>query len=501
GSDALAAVVYIKTANSKSADFINFIVEAGENDSSNLSVNGFSNKKNWSINYNLSQLNTNGTNVSRNGNENDDSDLLTAGLMSNLKYNENLSINLGARYVKSTTEFDDTFTTGIPIDADLFSDSKQIYLDAGVEKSFPQIDVLHKFNIRHLGTERKDFNTGAEMSESESNRTTLSYQADLQLGMSRLSIALEHERNSFNDELNNLPNQDQSMNVNSAVADLHWVLNDQLTALSSLRLDKYSDFKDALTGRIALSFRLRPETKFRASLGTGQKIPTFTERFGYSPLNFIGNPNLKSEKSISYEFGIEKLYLDNSLEFEITYFKSILEDEINGFVPIIIFPDNQEEDIIFASTAENIINKSHRQGIEINSRYRADKNIELGFSYTYTDSTFENLLGNDIREIRRPRHNSSISANYKFANNRANFFLVANYNGSQIDNVFLPPNFLPEGIKLDNYWLVNATLKYNLTNKINIFTRFSNLLDKNFEDIYGFNTQDRAIYAGILFEF
>ena len=96
--------------------------------------------------------------------------------MSNLKYNENLSINLGARYVKSTTEFDDTFTTGIPIDADLSSDSKQIYLLAGVEKSSPQINVLHKFNIRHLGTERQDFNLNlSSMSEKQLKNETVKW--------------------------------------------------------------------------------------------------------------------------------------------------------------------------------------------------------------------------------------------------------------------------------------------------------------------------------------
>jgi vitamin B12 transporter len=502
GSDALAAVVYIDTIPDSDVTQFNGFAESGTESTLNTGFNGSTSGDAWSLSYGASQLNTDGTNTSRTGTEDDGSDLTTASLNGTLQATESLSFNAGIRAVDASSDFDSiSFATGLPEDADLISDSKNLFLQSGVELDTFDGRIAHRLDLRLLETERDDLTDGLETSSSESDRTTISYQTTMQLDVNVLTLAAEHERSTFTQrgELINLgmgvildPNQDQSMTVNSAIADFQWNITDNITALSSARYDDFSDFDDAVTGRFSLSYRLSDTTKLRAAVGTGQKNPTFTERFGFFPGSFVGNPNLKLEKSTAYEFGIEQLLLEDSLEIELTYFNQNLKDEINGYA---FLPGQLDP------TAINIPGDSERKGVEFATLYDITNNLQTGATYTYTDSTSEPTPGIDVREVRRPANIGSIHGNYRLADNRANLFLVADYNGSQLDNFFPPFPQSPTTVKLPSYWLVSFTASYDMTDTINLYTRVTNLLDEDYEEIIGFQAPGLGAYAGFRINF
>lgn len=502
GSDALAAVVYIDTIPDSDVTQSSGFAEGGTESTLNAGFNGSNSGDAWSLSYGASRLNTDGTNTSRTGTEDDGSDLTTVSLNGILRATESLSFNAGIRAVDASSDFDYiSFATGLPEDADLVSDSKNLFLQSGVELDAFDGRVAHRLDLRLLETERDDLTDGLETSSSKSDRTTISYQAAMQLGVNVLTLAAERERSTFTQRGDIIdlgvgdfldPNQDQAMTVNSAIADFQWNITDNLTALSSARYDDYSDFDAAVTGRISLSYRLSDATKLRVALGTGQKNPTFTERFGFFPGSFVGNPNLKPEKSTAYEFGIEQLLLEDSLEIELTYFNQNLEDEINGFafLPGLLDP-----------TTINIPGNSKRKGVEFATLYNITNNLQAGATYTYTDSTSEPTPGVNVREVRRPAHLGSIHGNYQFTDNRVNLFLVADYNGSQLDNFFPPFPQLPTTVKLPSYWLVSLTAGYNITNTINLYARVTNLLDEDYEEIIGFQAPGLGAYAGFRINF
>ena len=353
----------------------------------------------------------------------------------------------------------------------------------------------HHLDARYLDTDNRNLTDGSLNSSTASDRKTFTYQADIQIGENLLSMAVEHERTRF-EQRGEIgfgdPNQDQNMSVNSFIADFQGKSIDRLTWLISGRYDNYSDFDNAVSGRLSLVYRVGNATHVRANFGTGRKTPTFTERFGFFPGLFIGNPDLKPEQSKSYDLGIDQALLDDTVELQFSVYYQDLEDEINGFV---FDPDT------FLFTAANIDGDSTRQGVEASATLNLTENLSFGGSYTYTDSAENDGLGNDVQELRRPRHTGSLSTGYRFLDDRANLRLVADYGGTSTD-IFFPPFPAPsEIVALDSHWLLDLTASYDINRNTNVFVRANNLLDEDYEQVFGYRTPGRSAYAGIRVSF
>ena len=54
---------------------------------------------------------------------------------------------------------------------------------------------------------------------------------------------------------------------------------------------------------------------------------------------------------------------------------------------------------------------------------------------------------------------------------------------------------------LGNYWLVDLALQYQATESVTVFAKGSNLLDEDYEQVFGFRTPDRAAYLGVRVNF
>jgi vitamin B12 transporter len=336
---------------------------------------------------------------------------------------------------------------------------------------------------------------GVQNSSTASDRKTFTYQSDIQMGENLLSLAIEHERTRF-EQRGEIgfgdPNQDQQMSVNSFIADYQGRSIDRLTWLLSARYDDNSDFDGAVSGRLSLAYHFSDTTIVRANLGTGRKAPTFIERFGFFPGQFVGNPNLKPEKSKSIDLGIDQLLFDNAFEVQLAVYYQNLEDEINGFV---FDPDT------FLFTAENIDGDSIRKGVEAAATFNVTENLSFGGSYTYTDSTQNDGSGSDVRELRRPRHSGSLNTSYRFLDERAKLTVVADYVGTSTDIFFPPFPEPPEIVSLDSFWLLDVTASYDINRNTNIFVRALNLLDEDYEQVYGYRTPGRSAYVGIRVSF
>ena len=82
-------------------------------------------------------------------------------------------------------------------------------------------------------------------------------------------------------------------------------------------------------------------------------------------------------------------------------------------------------------------------------------------------------------------------------NDKLQLALAADYGGERLD-IFFPPFPNPsEIVTLENYWLVDLTAQYRLTQSVVLFARGTNLLDEEYEQVYGYRTLGRAGYVGI----
>ncbi|MDZ7826291.1 MAG: hypothetical protein U5R48_10075 [Gammaproteobacteria bacterium] len=100
-----------------------------------------------------------------------------------------------------------------------------------------------------------------------------------------------------------------------------------------VRRDFNEGFDDAthwrLSARTALPFDLGDGW---VSVSRATKNPTFGERFGFTPDSFLGNPDLTPEQGRrESKPGWTRSFADDRLHAELLWYRTRLEDEIDGF--------------------------------------------------------------------------------------------------------------------------------------------------------------------------
>ncbi len=493
GSDAVAAVIHIITRSERSASGASAYVETGSFSTTNAGLNGIVNGSGWSLQGGIESLATDGSNISRSGTEKDDSDMIGINVTANITPTDTLSLNTGFRSVDAYSQFDpvDFFVTGLPTDGDVATDTSNFYGHAGAIWKPGDGRVTHHFTARYFDSDNQNLSDGVASASTAADRLSFGYQADIGIGRNLLSLALEHEETDFEQRgavIFGDPNQTQSMTVTSAIAEFQSRAGEKLTWILGARADDNSDFDDVINGRLSVTYQASESTLLRASIGTGQKNPTFTDRFGFFPGQFVGNPALKPERSMSYEMGVDQKFADGALLLQASVFQQDLKDEINGFV---------FDPTTFLSTAENMSGKSKRSGVELATQWNLSEAFNASAHYTYTDATEQNFLGNDIGELRRPRHSGGVSLDYQSADERFATSLNADYGGTRTD-IFFPPFPTPsEIVTLSNYWLVDAVVKYRASDAVTVFVKGNNLLDTDYEQVFGYRTSGRAAFFGV----
>ena len=266
----------------------------------------------------------------------------------------------------------------------------------------------------------------------------------------------------------------------ATVAEYRGEFDDRLFVTGSVRHDDNSAFEDFTTWRTNASLALR-EIGLRphASAGTGVKAPTQFEQFGSFPSFFIPNPNLKPEESFGWDAGIEATLIKDGLVIDVTYFNADLTNKIKG--------------VGFPTTPINVAGVSQREGVEIAAQVHLAPQLFFGLSYTHLDATDPNGL----EETRRAPHSGRADLTYTFANGLGRFNIAAIYNGRMIDEALRLPFFSAERVSLDAYWLVNAAASYKVQPGVELFGRVENLLDQDYQEVFGYETAGIAAYAGV----
>ena len=264
------------------------------------------------------------------------------------------------------------------------------------------------------------------------------------------------------------------------------LVNEALSLGASVRRDENNRFDDTITWRAQGSYRFATGTRIRGAYGTGVKNPGYFELFGFSDGQYIGNPNLKPEKSEGWEVGIEQSIAGDRATIGATWFDSRLKDEIYTTFPA---PD-------FIATPGNRTTDSKQHGLEVFASARPIPQIQLDAAYTYLKASEDGVV-----EVRRPKHIGSFNATVFSNDQRFSGTLTLRYNGRQEDVAFTDPSFIPVRVSLRDYVLVNLNAEYKLRETIAIFGRVENLTDEAYEEVFSFASQGRAAYAGVRVRF
>ena len=492
GSDALAGVINITTRTGSDAASLTSLAEVGSHDfiRSSASASGGMSKLKYYLQGSF--VDTSGANISEQGSEEDGYDQKSIVFNTQYEFNPALSFGLNARYIDSSNEFDDG-TFGAPVDADNNSDVEQLFGTSFIRFSLLDNRWNQKLAMSLVDT-RNDNEDAFGKRRTEGEKLKFDYLSEATFNTKVFSgeehkflFSIEQEKERFKQRgqasLFGNPNQNQDIKNYGFTAEYRLGVWDKLFLSASLRKDDNDEFKDRDTVRFSGAYNFPASgTKVRAAYGTGVKNPSFTELFGFFSGSFIGNPNLKPEKSESWEFGLDQSFSADTAHVGVTFFWEDLKDEITT----VFFPVN---------TAVNLDGKSERNGVELYFDAQLSNQFDMRGAYTYTDSTVPDVNGVQVREIRRPKTVASLLFNYVMLSGKGNLNSSLNYVDEQIDSDF---STFPAGeVKLDDYFLVNISGSYRVTENFNLYARINNLLDDSYQDVYGFETLGKTIYAGV----
>ena len=491
GSDALSGVVNIQTRRASPGWHADAFAEGGSDAWKRYGGGlAFANER-LNARFGLDRLSTDGDNIARDGGEEDGYRNLTAHLGLGYRLTPSLRLAAALRFTDAENEFD---SGSPPSDTDRETDAERFYGRVAADLDTLDGRWSHRLSFALTDTDNDNWSDGLRNSSTAAKVKVAGYQTRFALAEEHaLTAAFERQQEDWSQRAEASPfgdpNHDEEMRTDSWIFEYQGRPLAPLSLLASLRRDDNDDFGDKTTGRVSAAWRIAEGTKLRAAWGTGIKNPTFTERFGYYT-HFVGNPDLEPEESTGWEIGLDQSLFDERLKLSLTWFDETLEDEINGF---------SYDPVAGGFTAVNKPGESERRGLELGGVWRLGGSLNLRFSYTRLDASEEDATGRSLDEIRRPEQIASANLNWSSPHRRLNLNLNLDYNGTQDDTDFSV--WPSRRVELDDYTLVALAGSYRLTDELQIFARLENALDDDYEEIFGYATPDRAVYAGIRYRF
>ncbi len=339
------------------------------------------------------------------------------------------------------------------------------------------------------------------------------------------------------------PYKPNNKNVNTAVFTQLAYNISRLDINGGLRYDHYSyhiDANDDLSAKAAdenyntlntslgLQYRILENLKFHTSFGTAFSVPDAYKVAGkyeiseYFPewdywyvKSFVGNPDLKPEKSSTIDLGLKYAALDQALNVDVTYFNTthkdkIAEDELeSGKVTFINANKSKMEGLELASSFDFGVFAERRFKLELYSNWTFMFKSELEFIKEDGTSEFK-----DMHYVRKSTGSFGIQFdNLKGLSSRLN----ARYSGARLekdsfeayrpewseDNYYTEKDYTPEDKMIEHAGslIFDYSLAYRFKNGISIGGSVNNLMDENYTEKDGYNMPGRSFLTKISYNF
>ncbi|MBM4228952.1 MAG: TonB-dependent receptor [Gammaproteobacteria bacterium] len=505
GSDALAGVINIITRDAVRPLEVDGSVETGSfgTERGALSLGGARGTVRGRVG--LSYFETGGINIARRGAEDDGYRNAAANFKFGWRPMETFKLDLHGRLTDSESAFDGIDPdTGLRTDIDATTDVVQAYVGGRAELA----TFDHLWTHALIGGWTKLDNAARDPTDfgdrrNEGRKYSLDYQSTFRLETAPLvpvahvlTLAVDYDMEEFNQRgpvsFFGDPNQDRRRHTLGYVVEYRATVYRDSTLGITGRWDDNSNIPDIGTWRALFSQQFPTlGTTLSAVYATGQKAPTFTERYGFSNggfLPFVGNASLQPERSQGYELGLRQIFLQERASASVTYFNEHLFDEIDGFF---FDPDR------FVLTAVNRSGSSKRRGVEFAGGWRLLQGLNLNAGYTWLDAT-EIRSGLRKDEIRRPHDQATLSLNWQDASGRLVLDTHLNYAGDSRDLTFLPPTY--DGLTtLEARTLVGVSASWQFMPRVALTARLENLFDDDYEEVFDFQTEGVSGYLGLRF--
>ena len=496
GSNSLAGVINIITKKGAGKPNFSLLAEAGSYKTykTSLGMNGNITNFNYSVTLGRSESEGFSAASERYGNFEKDG-YVKDNISARFGYDfaETAEINVFMKYNNSKSDYDqfggkfgDDPTYVFDQEEFSFRSECKLHLFEGKWKQKIGASIFR--NIRKYNFDVSEYNSASSRSSYDGRKIKFDWQNNFNLIENHLfTFGLETEKeetvseyyyfSTFFNSVSLFPQKES--NTFGMYLQYQFKYGQNTFGSAGIRVDKHNKFGSAFTFRLAPAYIIwETGTKLKATLGSGFKTPSLFNL--YDPA--FGNPDIKPEKSVGFDAGIEQFLANDMISVGVTYFQNYYKD---------LFGYDQNYKTIN-------VKKAKTNGIEIyfTTKLIDDFIFKLNYTFTNAKDLSNGILDENRKLIRRPEHKIGSYVSYNFSRS-SNVNLELIYVGKRDDLIFDNTTFTSSRIKLEPYLLLNLATHYQLTEFLRLNLRLENILGTDYEEVYGYATPGFSIYGGI----
>ncbi len=468
GSDAIGGVISIITKSGEAGFNASGFLEAGSFET--VRGAGTVSGRQDRVDYRLTASGLISSGISaadedRGNSERDGHDNSTLSGKVGFQATENFKLDLVGRYIDSRNRFDSfDFVNGVT-DGDEISFVDELYLKSLGELSLFDGALRNEIAVEWTDVERRNVQNGATTFRADGERLNFEYQGDIILtdwAIATIGTEVEEIRIKTATE-------DAGNRIISGFGLLQVEPYADLSLSLGVRRDEHDTFGGVTPFRFTGAYALPwTGTILRGSWGEGFKAPTPFQLSFIGLVSMTANTDLKPEESRGFDIGLEQDFLAGKLNTRLTYFANTIDDQI---------------DFSFVTLGFENLSKVETEGVEAEIQASPLDWLDLALSYFYLEAED---AGADTRLIRRPKHSGSLDVTSR-PMTRLTLGGSLVLNGAEADS---------RG-RLGGYGRVDLRAAYQLSDRLTVTGRIENLLDKDYQDTFGFGTPGISAYAGL----
>jgi vitamin B12 transporter len=250
---------------------------------------------------------------------------------------------------------------------------------------------------------------------------------------------------------------------------------------------------ESVNPRAGAVYKFKDVARFHSSLGTAFIVPNPIEKAGsytFWGITYYGNPDLKPERSLSFDAGCE--FTVSVLNMDFTYFHTDVKDKIERK----IITDTE-------SSYENIAQAEIR-GIENTFSVMLGQLLKMnGIIRVYSNATYlfkaEDITNNrDIYNVAKMKINCGLDYRDEKFNGRINFRYMGKMKES---NMFTSVYIGKTEVTYGDFMIADFYLSYAITSVLSVNCKVNNMFNKIYQEKPGYPMPGRNFIAGIAVTF
>ena len=461
GSDAIGGVINIVTFEKASIPNINLNTEIGSFNTEKIGTDfNIANEHN-SLFLSYDSYKSDGISKADKRDGNDEKD----GIGSRsylLKTNHNIfnsEISSNINYRESDVDYDGYgFATGVT-DSDENTKGRQLNWSLSLRKAFLDDLLVNSILFGESEIDRKYYTNNIENFSAKGERKFIRYVGYYSL----------NDNNSFTFGFENeeVATSGVDFDTKSIFLLYETLISKNFGFSLGLRGDDRNNLASQETPKITAFYNLNDEWRLRANWGEGFKLPTIFQSTFFCCGAEKPNENLLPETSEGYEIGIDYKSSENFNKIGVTFF----DQDISNMI-----------DFSFSIGGYENVKKVYSKGVEVNFVSKLRDNITISGSFSKLDS--KNEFGSRLSRL--PEEKGSLNIDFSLGL-KNNFYISLFYNGDEVD---------PRG-EVSDWFRSDLNFSRNISDKAKVYFKVKNIFDEEYQDIYGYGTEERSFSVGI----